>query len=370
MARRLVLFGAFDRHNFGDLLLAHCAAAAEPEREPLFAGLFARDMRGFGGHRVRALAQILATSPDDPADLVHVGGEILTTTAWEAAVMLQSAAGAAAVIAAHAQDAHARRAWTTRVLGSRRQIPYVVGCADLPSGWRVGFQAVGGVAFGGLTKAQRAEVLGALRSGVALSVRDRVTHGELAAAGVAAALVPDPAAATRALFGERIAQRAARGEIAALRCRMPRWLALQLAAEWGDDATLEAVARAAVATARRLHAGIVLFRAGLAPWHDDAAVLDRLATRIAAVASDVPLARHESAAVFDICALLANAAACVGTSLHCWIVATAFDVPARCLVCAAGAKPAAYIDTWAGPSSGQWIGRSALGAMAAGGFLS
>lgn len=368
MARRLVLFGAFDRHNFGDLLLAHCAAVAQPERERLFAGLLARDMRAFDGHHVRALAEILAASPE-PADLLHVGGEILTTTAWEAAVMLQSVAGAAKAIAVHAHDAEARLAWATRILGSRRQIPYLVGCADLPPGWQVRFQAVGGVAFGGLTNVQRAEVLGALRSGAALSVRDRVTQSALAAAGVAAALVPDPAAATPALFGERIAQRAARGEVAALRRQMPRWLALQLAAEWGDDATLDAVARAAAATARRLHAGIVLFRAGLAPWHDDGGVLDRLAMRIAAVGPDVQLARHESAAVFDICALLANAVACVGTSLHCWIVATSFEVPARCLVRAAGTKPAAYIDTWAGTASRHWVARSALGTMAEGGFL-
>lgn len=369
MARRLILFGAFDRHNFGDLLLAHCAAAAQPERAPLFAGLLARDLRAFDGHRVRALGEILATSSEDPGELLHVGGEILTTTAWEAAVMLQSPAGAAQAISAFDRNWRARLAWATRVLKSRRRIPYVVGGADLPPGWRTGFRAVGGVAFGGLRKAQRAEVLRALRSGDALSVRDRVTQTELAAAGVAASLVPDPAAATRALFGTRIAQRATCSAVAAVRRRMPRWLALQLAAEWGDDATLAAVAAVAVATARRLEAGIVLFRAGLAPWHDDAEVLDRLAARIAADGPDVALIRFGSAAVFDICALLANAAACVGTSLHSWIVATSFDVPARCLVRSTGAKPAAYIDTWADEAPRQWISRSALAAMDGGGFL-
>ena len=48
----LVLFGAFDRHNFGDLLFPHLMTALLPGRDFQFAGLAARDLRAFGGHRV------------------------------------------------------------------------------------------------------------------------------------------------------------------------------------------------------------------------------------------------------------------------------------------------------------------------------
>lgn len=48
-----ILFGAFDRHNLGDLLFPHVAAALLPGRELLFAGLADRDLRALGGHRVR-----------------------------------------------------------------------------------------------------------------------------------------------------------------------------------------------------------------------------------------------------------------------------------------------------------------------------
>ena len=87
----------------------------------------------------------------------------------------------------------------------------------------------------------------------------------------------------------------------------------------------------------------MLFRAGVAPWHDDLETLRRLADRLE---TRVPVALFESAHVLDICALLAGARAYVGTSLHGWVVAHAFGVPARCLVHGPADKAACYLDTW------------------------
>ena len=53
----LVLFGAFDRHNFGDLLFPHLLTALLPGQAFECAGLAARDLRAFGGHRVKPLAR-------------------------------------------------------------------------------------------------------------------------------------------------------------------------------------------------------------------------------------------------------------------------------------------------------------------------
>lgn len=348
-ARRLILFGAFDRHNFGDLLLAHCAAAVHHRRNPVFAGLLSRDLSALGGHRLRSVAEVIAAHRNEATDFVHVGGEVLTTTAWEAAVMLQPLADAARAIALHDGNSRARRAWAEATLGTRRRIPYAFSAADLPADWTVHFNAVGGVALDRLPTEEHAEVLGALRSAGSVSVRDAVTHAALARAGISAGLVPDPASATARLFGESISLRARDGEVAAIAHRMPRWIAVQVAAHWGDDATLERIATALRNRATQLAAGVVLFRAGFAPWHDDRETLARLAGRLA----DVPVALFESAHVLDICALLAGARAYLGTSLHGWIVADSFRVPAHCLVHDGRDKAAAYIDTWQ-PSPRRW----------------
>ncbi|AYH44184.1 polysaccharide pyruvyl transferase family protein [Azoarcus sp. DN11] len=340
--RRVILFGAFDRHNFGDLLLARCAAAGG-SAGCVFAGLVARDLSEFGGFRTVPLAAAIERYGNDEADFVHVGGEVLTTTAWEASVMLQRAEDVPRILAVHDYSDTARDEWAAACLGTARRIPYVVAKDDLPRAWRTHFRGVGGVAFDALQAADRHEVLRALAGATTLAVRDRSTFEALRRAGLDADLAPDPAIKTPALLGDLIRQRARQGEVASLQGRMQSWMAVQLAAEWGDDATLEGVAQLLRAEAEARGSGIVLFRAGLAPWHDDLETLGRLADRLAA---RVPVALFESAHVLDICALLAGASTYVGTSLHGWIVAHAFGVPARSLVHGPSDKAACYLDTW------------------------
>ncbi|WP_018990048.1 polysaccharide pyruvyl transferase family protein [Aromatoleum toluclasticum] len=340
--RRRILFGAFDRHNFGDLLLARCAAA-DARGEIAFAGLAARDLRDLGGLRTLALADAIAAFGGEDADFVHVGGELLTTTAWEAALMLQPPLEAARIVARHDRNPEARTVWAQSVLGTARRIPYVVAREELPARWRTHFRPVGGVAFDSLADAERDEILRALDGATTLRVRDRTTFDALRRAGLDPDLRPDPAAETPTLFGRTIRQRGQRGELAALHARLRSWIAVQLAAEWGDDATLDLLARSLLAASAARDVGVVLFRAGLAPWHDDLDTLRRLADRLRA---ERPVAIVESAHVFDICAVLAGARAYVGTSLHGWIVAHAFEVPARCLVWSPDDKAARYLDTW------------------------
>ena len=104
MTTPTILLGAFDRHNFGDLLLPHVVASLLPGRRLIFAGLAGRDLGPFGGHRTHALARVAAEFGDTPLTLIHVGGEILTCEAWHAALMLQPPAEVSALIAR--LDAH------------------------------------------------------------------------------------------------------------------------------------------------------------------------------------------------------------------------------------------------------------------------
>lgn len=333
----VVLFGACDRHNFGDLLLAH-VAAQQCGRPVLYAGLAARDLRPWGGHAVAALGDIAAgwraRYGAAPLELVHVGGEVLDCDLWQAAAMLCDAEQARHAIARYDGDAAAGRQWAAQRLAITRRAPYVVAASALPGG-RTTFRAVGGVGLAQRDAAYRDEVLAALRQAAALSVRERSTQAFLAAAGIDAALEADPVSHIAALFGPRIAAPAA------LAARP--YVALQFAAECGDDATLASLAQGALRLARRYAAGIVLFRAGAAPWHDDLAPYRRLAARIG------PACRvFESLHVWEICGLIAGARACAATSLHVRIVAAACGVPALSLERAPGAgrKLRAYLDTW------------------------
>ncbi len=349
MADSVVLFGAFDRHNFGDLLFPHVAEALlGPEVHVLHAGLATRDLRPQGGHAVRALAALGTQGALAGATLIHVGGEILACSAWLAALMLLPPNEIDATIGWLQDRPDTRAHWIRERLGSTAEAPYVVSHARCPGLRRILHAGVGGCALYAAPAALRDEVLASLASAEAIGVRDGLTLAHLVGAGLRAQLLPDPAVMVTELFGERIAEAGSLGEVAALRARFPEgYLAVQFSAEFGDDATLDALAAQLDTVAREQGLGLVLFRAGAAPFHDDLGVLQRTAARL----------RTQDHAVFDslelwqICALVAHAAGFAGSSLHGRIVAMAFGRPrlslrSPALAGAVVSKPAACAASW------------------------
>lgn len=341
----LILFGAFDRHNLGDLLFAHIAARLA-KRPVVFAGLAERDLTAWGGHRVRAIGEIARSWGEAPADLLHVGGEILTCSRFEAAVMLQSSEEATAAIRRYERNPAEGDRWAQQTLNVPQQLPYVAPRSLFRNPRRFVFHGIGGVAFDRLPAPLRDEALAALHAADRVCVRDATTRAHLAAVGIAADLAPDPAALAARLFPEEIARHAAQGEVAALRARFPQaYLAIQFSADFGDDATLAQLAAQLSEIQARSGLALVFFCAGRAPWHDDPTVYEHLLARLP---PDRPAAIFRSAHLWDLCALLAHATAFCGSSLHGRILATAFARPAVSLTRnpAEPSKPGAYAATW------------------------
>jgi hypothetical protein len=339
----LILFGACDRHNLGDLLFPHIAADLLAPREVVVAGLAARDLTPFGGHGVRAIGEVLRELPGAP--VIHAGGELLCCDAWEAAVMLLPTEEASGVIAQY-DGRPGRFDWARQVLGRDDRAPYCLGKSQsLQDGARI-FLGVGGVDLDRRDAALRVEVLAKLRAADWIGVRDSLTLAHLSDAGISATLMPDPAVLTAELFGERIRERAETGEVAAVRAAFPQgWLAVQFAASLGDDATL---VRIAAGLARQAAGrGIVFFRAGAAPWHDGLDVYRRAPDLFRGVDA-APTWVFESLDIWDLCALVASSAGFAGNSLHGRIVAEAFGVPVLEGIVPIGTKVAAYRESWAG----------------------
>ncbi|MCB1896070.1 MAG: polysaccharide pyruvyl transferase family protein [Zoogloeaceae bacterium] len=332
----LILFGAFDRHNLGDLLLARVAGRLCSPRVSIAAGLRGRDQTASGG-----VVAVAMSTLDAAADVLHVGGELLCCDAFDAAVMLQRPFDAARIVARLDRNRGAAERWASRQLGSSRHLPYLF---PPGAGLRL-YAGIGGSALDRLPAPARAEAIDAMRAADGLWLREARTRQLLASAGVAAPLAPDPVTLVAALFGRRIVRRAAAGDLTALRRRFGRgYLALQLRGDWGDDATIDAVAEQLGRASTTTGYGVVLFCAGRAPWHDDPALYHRLLRR-----------RPLDAIVFDatdiwaLCALIASSVATIATSLHARIVAEAFARPVLSLSRGSDgtAKLEAYVDTWA-----------------------
>ncbi len=351
MSRRIVLFGAFDRHNLGDLLFPHVVAALLRERgsgdELLYAGLATRDLRACGGHEVRALAMLIAEPDPRPVTLVHVGGEVLACDAWRAAVMLLPAGDVQSTVARLEHRLAERNAWVRQMLGTASHAPYTLARTQWPAVDHVIYNAVGGVDLDRCDGVLRDEVLGRLRDADAVGVRDRRTQTLLAAAGIVATLLPDPAVMVAELFASRIHDHAQRGEVASIGARFPQgYLAIQFSAEFGDDRTLDAIAAQLDVVTARTGLGVALFRAGAAPWHDDLDVYRRMAARLRVASAHV----FESLHVWDLCALIAASRGYCGDSLHGRIVALVFGRPRVNLqspvAVGESSKQQAFAETW------------------------
>jgi hypothetical protein len=355
-----VLFGAFDRHNFGDLLFPHVVARMLAPRDMLHAGLAARDLRPWGGHAVRAFGDLAPYSREREREydceaalnVIHAGGELLTCDAWEASVMLAPTGHVQAAIAEEEAWRHNPLGWAKTHLDTASRAPYVISTTSFPHVHlnTVAFHAVGGADLDRRDPAFRSEVFDKIRSANHISVRDTQTQAHLRAEGIEAALVPDPVVMVAELFGEQIRKQAACDAVKSVLDAFPQgYVALQFDATFGDDSTLDGLAREIKHVIKAEGLGIAMFRAGAAPWHDDLDVYRRLAARLAGL----PVRVFTSLHLWDICALVAHSRVFCGSSLHGRVVAMAFARPRINIVHAdtlrQTSKQAAFAATWEAP---------------------
>lgn len=342
-----ILFGAFDRHNFGDLLFPHITAALLDEKNLIFAGLAERDLSCYGGHRVRALAQLAADWGECPVRIIHVGGELLTCDLWQAAVMLLPPDKVQQTIVHFDKRPEERLEWAQNKLGISALAPYTLSPSLFHRESRIIYNAVGGVELSECDAAMRAEVLANLKTANAVSVRDKQTLAQLEEAGITAGLIPDPAVMVADLFGKQIRQHAYEGEIARILTAFPQgYVAVQFSADFGDDASLMEIATQLDQVSVSTGYGVVFFRTGVAPWHDDLLCYQRVVARMHVQSVRIVTSLN----LWDICALIARCRVYCGSSFHGRIVAMAFALPRISLIhpelVNRPTKQAAYAATW------------------------
>jgi polysaccharide pyruvyl transferase WcaK-like protein len=244
-------------------------------------------------------------------------------------------------------DAQGKVAWTQERLQLQTFAPYVVGRSLFPRAGAIVHNAIGGAELDAVSTAMRVEVREKLAGADSISVRDHRTLAHLQSFGLAADLVPDPAVVVAELFGSHLQARASAGEVLQCRRAFPNgYLALQFSTDFCDDSTLATLAAELDRFVSQSNCGIVMFRAGAAPWHDDIDAYRRLKSIMQSNAVHIFSSLH----LWDICALLAHGSAYAGSSLHGRIVATAYALP-RITLCRSDtgsgyAKHAAYTDTW------------------------
>ncbi len=343
-----ILFGAFDRHNFGDLLFPHIIAALLQDRPFLYAGLAHRDLRPYGGHQILPIHEVVANMKQQPFNLIHVGGEILTCDHWLAAVMLLPEEQVQPIIARLDPHPREKMIWAQQVLKMHDLAPYCFSRATSPQCNQVIYNSVGGVDLATSDSAFHKEIIQKLKAADLVTVRDKYTQSLLRKSDVDTQLLPDPAVMITELFAQKINRESSTRNYQAL---FPAgYIAVQFSADFGDDKTLRTIAAELDKLMTATGLGIVFFRAGAAPWHDDLNCYQRT---IAFMKNHQTMI-FDSLNIWSICALITSSRIFCGSSLHGRIIAMANGIP-RINLCHAMnkehiTKQAAFAETWDLPS--------------------
>lgn len=317
MSKTYHLVGAFDRHNYGDILfpLVHTESllANGVRRSQIhYYAITAANLTSDGGYRTKSIKDLLSQSLGVDDVVVMSGGDILSAD-WmlmvahlHSSFFLKSARAARRLLGVVRTNDMARI-----LLGERNAFPYVISQNDC--GASIYYTSVGGAGFKSENHIQR--VAAELKLTNRVSVRDKQIQQILISSGVQASLVPDTALVMSDFFTPDV-----------LRTR-PWKSKLEVHGSFDEsryfsfqgakrllESHLDELSSEIIKTYQLTGLAPMFVPIGRAPDHEDHVVLEVLFRRM--VAANIPCAYQNSEHILDIMTSLAFAQTYVGTSLH------------------------------------------------------
>ena len=316
---RVLLVGAYERDNYGDLLFLLVTERYLPDAHVVAAAPFRADMTALLDREIPAYGPLLERERFDV--VWTVGGQVgaidlprayrryLRGSARRRAAILRRAVGGAPVVS-----------------------PYIPAPVDYPLNAGV-VTVLNSAGLAGLRHADpehRRHVVSVLRGQTFVAVRDRASSDFLARRGIAHRLVPD---AVHALGVLAPAERDRDSDVAIVQ-------ASRSALHRLGHAT---VAARLAASPQLRGLKLRLLPAGTAPGHDSVADYEALARQLRRAAPRADVAILETRRPLELVDHIRRARVVIGTSLHVRIVASAYGVPRVTL---AKRKPTEYARTW------------------------
>ena len=349
MANNFFIVGAFDRHNYGDLLfpLIHTQYIRSkiPNANIVYASITSSDLSPYGGYPTISVKTLLAKplTPDDV--IVLCGGDILSAD-W--LLMLGHVSPAPVMKLFKA----ARRIFglvTTNnlakiLLGEKNTFPYVISRKDTQA--QIFYTAVGGAGFKiGERNDHLQRVCNELRNVKRISVRDREILSLLGENGICADLVPDTALVMSRFFPKSFLEN--RNWCQQIEFfgdfNLPRYFSFQ-----GAKRLLSGKEKELALQLKEIYqsSGVspMFVPIGRAPDHEDHIPLRKIFEELKQLG--VPCAFQDSGHVLDIMASLAFANTYIGTSLHGAITTYAFGHKVAALFPSKLKKLHDFLHTW------------------------
>lgn len=334
--RDVLLVGAYERDNFGDLLFLLMTERYLPTDSITAAAPLPADMSAVFGRYVPAYGPLLKTRSFDT--VWTVGGEIGSVSLGAAYSYSLSPEMLAVYRACDAAGRSAiRRSMSSDIDTDLAYVP-TLGDFHLNDTARQVLNSVGISAVNRLKPAERERVIGKIAAADMITVRDRASSALLTERGVEHVLGPDMVHSIGIL-------------VPADDVATEPYFCFHAADSYVRSAGADSIAAQLVAIAQRTGFGIHLFIAGLASGHDSLAGYEDIRDACLARSPKVDVTISESRDPLDLAQSIRRSQGWIGTSLHGRIIAASYGLPRVSLskswkTADTREKTAVYAQTW------------------------
>ena len=328
----VIVYGAYDRHNYGDLLFAIILKRYLEANERFRVQVAATkksNLSRYGALPTVPLKKALEATRSQPKTLLIVAGGECLTAQWESIIgylapqALYYPIKASPYLLGQKLFIRLSRALTS----IPSDLPLVPGERDFP-GLQVMYNSVGGNEISRKNLLINAAIARNLRDCSYISVRDMETSAELDRLGIKHNLVPDSAILISDMYPQ--------GSVAS----EPGHIVFHIS-DHHAKRRIEAIAQQLTELSMTTGLKIALLTIGKAPGHSDDDPLDKLQSLLGERAY-----RVDSGHIEDIIRCIATSKLYCGTSLHGAITALAYAVPQIALLPKRVVKLSSFLETW------------------------
>lgn len=342
--KQVLIIGAFDRYNYGDLLfpiiIEMQLKTHQTPMEFSFYGIVDSDLSTLGGKPTESIKHFYKKCQDSKhkASVIVAGGEAIAVTWNSLLVALSSTFQKTRRYQHHIDKVIDLNRLAKFIIGGKTALPFVFNKGDFKQVDRVIFNSLGGSEIDNNVFQKHKLLRQKLQNVDYFSVRDEVTQRNLAHNAIETLLYPDSAILMSKFFPvQDLVKRASREVQAFIDTNKRKYIFFQINRNHARGHESE-IAKELDKIVESTGATICLCPIGKALNHDDHEALKEISRYL-----NHPATFFEDVTIWDIMYLIASSACYIGTSLHGAITAMSFAVP---YVGLKVKKLDSYLHTW------------------------
>jgi polysaccharide pyruvyl transferase WcaK-like protein len=345
----IILYGAFDRHNYGDLLfplvMERILSQKFPSKIIVVAGLIDSDLSVFNALPTYSIKKAIKESKSE-ACIILAGGDVVNCDWLSAYSYLLSDFS---FLIFERVLARYLPTFTEKLIkrrfGLKSHAPFNLTQGDLKSGMKVIYNSVGATSLSNIGKESALNILKALDFAQHLSVRDEFAIEQINRIGgnvEKSILYPDSATIMSSIFSnEEINKKSDQKVITLIDRFKGRYLVFQISSTRSNGIEVK-LAESLSKIANEHNLAIIFIAIGNAAGHSDRHSVQKIKNNLN---TNVEVAEYLDGGVFDIMNIIKNSKCFCGTSLHGLITSMSFHVP-RVGLLPQLVKQRNYMATW------------------------